>query len=433
MKKILIIIIIILILPKVFAQDLQIPDMIKNLTDQSFQKYPKVLEMQDLVHLSEIRVSLNKAGFFPIANGNVSYTRLYPTDPIAITLGPKIIDFQIVPADNYNVGVTLVQPIINLKTSANINKSKSDMTASIDNLENFKLQLAYQVAQIYYGIVFLNKSLHVQRQQLDLIQTNIRQIEAKVKNGDALTYDLVSMQVRYTNVENFYTDLQNQINKQYNLLNMLCGNSESITISDTTIIDKGFDIETDSIFAMAVVNNPDIKIANYNIESARLVLESTSRDQLPSLNMLAGTGYRNGFMPDVFTTRFNYYVGVSLNIPIFSSSRPGYQRKIALVNLNASRSALETQQITLNKDILNALEDVKKNKNKLAGSDTLIMQATLALRLATDRYKNGVITTLELLTAQTNYQDALLSRLQYEYNLLLAKMEINRLTGKRWW
>jgi outer membrane protein TolC len=234
-------------------------------------------------------------------------------------------------------------------------------------------------------------------------------------------------------VENFYTDLQNQINKQYNLLNMLCGNSESITISDTTIIDKGFDIETDSIFAMAVVNNPDIKIANDNIESARLDLVSTSRDQLPSLNMLAGTGYRNGFMPDVFTTRFNYYVGVSLNIPIFSSSRPGYQRKIALVNLNASRSALETQQITLNKDILNALEDVKKNKNKLAGSDTLIMQATLALRLATDRYKNGVITTLELLTAQTNYQDALLSRLQYEYNLLLAKMEINRLTGKRWW
>jgi outer membrane protein TolC len=79
------------------------------------------------------------------------------------------------------------------------------------------------------------------------------------------------------------------------------------------------------------------------------------------------------------------------------------------------------------------LDDLKKNQLKLSSSDTLIEQATMALKLGNERYKLGVITTLELLTAQTNYQDALLSRLQYEYNLLLTKMEINRFASKRWW
>ena len=106
---------------------------------------------------------------------------------------------------------------------------------------------------------------------------------------------------------------------------------------------------------------------------------------------------------------------------------------MALISLDASNHALETQRVTLNKDIENALDDLKKNELKLSSSDTLIRQATMALKLGNDRYKNGVITTLELLTAQTNYQDALLARLQYEYNLLLTKLEINRLAGKRWW
>ena len=40
-----------------------------------------------------------------------------------------------------------------------------------------------------------------------------------------------------------------------------------------------------------------------------------------------------------------------------------------------------------------------------------------------------MITNLDLLTSLTNYQDALLSRLQYDYNLLLSRMELCRLAG----
>jgi hypothetical protein len=60
-------------------------------------------------------------------------------------------------------------------------------------------------------------------------------------------------------------------------------------------------------------------------------------------------------------------------------------------------------------------------------------QARLALDIATDRYKYGVITNLDLLTSLTNFKDAQLSRLQFECNLLLSRMELCRLAGIRWW
>lgn len=433
MKNIVLFLLICWCVSPICAQDISVPVLVKSLTEQSFQKYPKVQEMQDIVRMSEIRIDLSKAGYFPIASGDISYRRMYPTDPISMTIAGRTSEIKIMPADNFNAGISLVQPLLDFKTSASINKSKSDMATSVDNLESFKMQLAYQLAQLYYGIIFINKSLVVQGQQLELIQSNIKLIEAKIKNGDALAYDLVSMQVRYTNSSNFYTDTKNQLNKQYNILNMLTGNAGASYVSDTTISDHCFNMASDSIFTLAMANNLDIKTANDKISSAKCEVVSSDRSQLPTLNLLAGTGFKNGFLPDINEIRFNYYVGAALSIPIFSGSRPYYQRKISRINLSTTNAALETQRVTLNKDLLNVMEDAKKNKTKLSSADTLILQASMALKLASDRYKNGVITSVELLTAQTNYQDALLSRLQYEYNLLLTKLEMNRLVGKRWW
>ena len=138
-------------------------------------------------------------------------------------------------------------------------------------------------------------------------------------------------------------------------------------------------------------------------------------------------------MPSINQINFNYFVGFGVTIPILPASRPGFQRKMAVINHDASKLALETQKVILNKDLLNAMDDIRKNQKKLASADTLIKQAQLAQNLASDRYKFGVITNLEVLTAVSNYKEAKLSQLQYEYNLLLSRMDLCRLAGIRWW
>ena len=81
----------------------------------------------------------------------------------------------------------------------------------------------------------------------------------------------------------------------------------------------------------------------------------------------------------------------------------------------------------------NSLQDMQVNEKKLKSSVDLVTQARSALELATIRYKDGVNTSLDLLSSQTNYQNALLSQLQFEYNLLLSKINLSQLTGTKWW
>jgi len=424
----------VLVLLDANAQQQSVPAQLNKLVEQAFVQYPKVAEMNDQVKLSEVKVELGKAAYWPVVTGDVSYRRMYPTDPISISIGPgQVHDISILPADNYNAGFSLVQPIIDLKTPVSISKSKSELTSANDNLEVFKMQLACQVAQLYYGIIFLDKSIKVQKEQMELIKSNIEQVETKLKNGDALNYDLVSLKVKQANLDNYYAELQNQRNRQYNLINMITGNSGTNSVSDTLINDNWVNLASDSIFSQANHNNPELKTAFDKIESAKWGVITNERMKWPTLNFLAGSGFRNGFLPDINQTRFNYFVGAGITIPIVSGSHPDIQKKMAQINLDATNHALESERVSLNKDILNSIDDLKKNQIRLSGSDALISQAKMALQLANDRYKNGVITTLELLTAQTNYQDALLNRIQCEYNMLLTKLEMNRLAGKHWW
>jgi len=416
------------------AQEIIVPVSLKHLIEQSFQRYPRVGEMNDLVRMSEVKVNLGKAGYFPIASGELSYRRQYPTPVIQFPVGRgEVQEVGIQPANNYNASINIAQPLVDLRTPASVNKAKSDLEIAKDNLESFKIQLAYQVTQIYYSIIFLNKSLFVQKEQIDLLQSTLQQLKVRVKNGDALNYDLVSTQVKYTNAENFYTDLMNQVNKQYNMLGMLTGNDGAGYLNDTIVNQSIFKIATDSVFILALENNSDIRIADDKVKSAGWDIVSANRNHLPTLNLLAGAGYKNGFIPAVDAVTFNYSVGVGISIPILSASRPGLQKKIATINLSASKQSLETQKVSLNKDLLNALDDIQKNQKKLESVDTLIRQAQLAMDLATDRYRYGVITNLDLLTSLTNFKDAQRSRLQFEYNLLLSRIELCRLAGIKWW
>ena len=434
MKAIFVIIIALTSINLLSAQELSVPKELKKFVEQSFLKYPRVGEMKDQVALNEVKVGLGKTAYFPTAMGDLSYRQQFPTPLIEFPSGDgQMQQIKIQPADNYNASISLAQPLIDLRVNSLLNKAKSDLNVSKDNLEGFKITLAYQVAQIYYSIVFLNKSLEVQQEQINLLQSNMQQINVKVKNGAALKYDLVSTEVKYTNTVNFYTELKAQLDKQYNMLGMLTGVEGKDYLTDTSFNYSVFNMVTDSLSAIAYRNNPDIRIAGDKIKSAGWDIISAERGRLPVLNLQAGLGYRNGFMPDIDLINFNYFVGLGVTIPILSSSRPGFQRKMAVINHDASQHALETQKATLHKDLLNAMDDIRKNQKKLASADTLIKQAQLAHNLADERYKYGVITNLELLTAVSNYKDAQLSQLQFEYNLLLSRMDLCRLAGIRWW
>ncbi|MBC7588292.1 MAG: TolC family protein, partial [Chitinophagaceae bacterium] len=131
--------------------------------------------------------------------------------------------------------------------------------------------------------------------------------------------------------------------------------------------------------------------------------------------------------------RFNYLAGVTFSIPIYNGGKTKSQIKLSQTMVMQNELAVESLSSNYKKDIEQALTDVATNVERIKNTVGQIEQSKAAQTLASNRFKNGVGTNLEITNASTNVQRAALTKLQYQYQLCLSKVELARLMGYQYW
>lgn len=401
------------------------------LIKQAIEYSPRVKEQVQLLSVGDYRIKVQQSGTKPQINGEVSYTRL---DPIAETVIPipgveGKLQFQ--PHNNYNTNVAASYVIYDWgRFKAGVQKTLLEMQQQREGIESLKQTLAYQVAQLYYGIIYLQKAIVVQQDQVKLVDENSKIISDRLKNGDALDYDVVQAQVRYKNAEIRVVDLQGQLEKQYIFLSALIGSDAHKQISANAELQYNYPfVDAQGAIGEATVNNLDIKTALARENALAQEIKISSMSSLPQLAANGVVGIKNGYQPNIDAWRLNTLLGVKLSIPIYTGKRSTYNTQIARINLDAAKQSTEAQKTLINRDIENAFNDIKVATQKKILAERNVFQAEYGLKLAKIRLTNGVSTPLEIQTSETAVEDAKFSLLQYDYQILLAKLEVSRLSG----
>jgi outer membrane protein len=410
-------------------------EMLPQLIKQALEYSPKIKEQQQLLSAGDYRIKVQESGLKPQVNGEVGYYRLDPIAKATLPVNgePKVIQFQ--PHNNYNASVGASYIIYDWgKFKAGIQKTVLEIQQQRGGIEALKHTLAYQVAQLYYGIIYLQKAIVVQQDQLELIQENGKIIVDRIKSGDALDYDAVQVQVRYKNAEIRVVDLQGQLEKQFIFLNSLIGSDARKLIPNNAEL-QFFNAKLDmqSAYNEAVVNNFDLGLLKSKEDVLSQEIRISSMSSLPQLAANAAVGIRNGYLPNIALLKPNTLLGVKLTIPIYTGKRGEYNTQIAKINLDAAKQTTEYQKTQISRDIENAFNDIKVASQKKELANRNVFQAEYSLKLAKIRLENGVSTPVEIQAAETGLEDAKFSLLQYDYQALLAKLEIGRLSGVKFW
>ena len=93
----------------------------------------------------------------------------------------------------------------------------------------------------------------------------------------------------------------------------------------------------------------------------------------------------------------------------------------------------ETLISNYKKDISQTLIDINSNEERIKNTESQIEATKMAQQISAARYANGIATYLDVIAAATNVQKAEWSKLQYEYQLCMAKVELTRLMGIHFW
>lgn len=426
MKRIFVWALLLLFTSAASAQDNPIKDQkLKELIDKAVANFPKLKELEERLKLNDVKAELIQSNYKPTLGANLQYEYLNPLS--TAEFGGQKFRFQ--PYNNFNTALTVNQLVYDFgKTKLQLERNQAEQNLTADNIYNNKNALAYEVAQIYYGIRFTNKAIEVQEKQIASLKENERLIQAKLKNGDALQYDLLTTQVRTANSDNRMKDLKNNLEKSFVLLQWLTGSDERGSLSGVELTDE-LALQTQT--GDWKNSNPEARIINRNIELYNYDLKAAVVNERPTIATTFSGGWKNGYLPNLTKWQVNGAAGLGISVPIFSTNRPKLQQKLIRVNIDVANKSLDALESDIIKDLATVNQDYQTLQQKVGDQKVLVEQAEKAYQLAETRFKNGLITNVELLTIQTSVEDANLNLLQLQYLMMLDKLESHKVVGTR--
>lgn len=414
-----------------------VPDDLRALVQQANANYPALKQQQQQVQASELRVDIARTAMRPNVNANGSYTYITPVPNITFPVNGQEANLKLAPNNNVNANVSVGQTIYDFgRTDAAIRQATDNVQLLRRGLELTQQSVAYQVAGAYYGIGFLQQAITVQDSVIKTASANVKLLINRLQNGDALEYDVLTQQVRVKTAINRKIELQNQLERQLAVLTYLTGDNRPATAQAARQFRLGaqsaavslFDLEGQ--FQTAATGNKDVLLAQDRVRAAETDMLVINRSGQPNISFNGSAGYKNGYPLNVEQLRANMAAGVSIVAPIYAGKRYRLQNQAAQLNLNASRYAVETANAQLRQSIAFINADIRSNQTRLANLETQVAQARKALDIANARLRNGVITNVELQSAETGVEEAELGRLNFQYQLLLNQLELKRLLGE---
>jgi outer membrane protein TolC len=422
MKKLCIAFIAFVSVGKLSAQDL-VNSELKSLLTQSLSYFPKVKEVEQTVQIAKDKLKLTELNKYPELDINASYAYIQPK--IALEFGGN--NFQFAPEHAMGASLDATYTLLDFgRLESNIKKSKAELTSTEHVAEQLKHSLFYQVSQLYYQIVFAKRGIEIQNDVLKLLNDNKKIIDVQLKNGNAIQLDVLNIQSKIDAEQNKKLELEAGLSKLINLLQYSTG-TNVVKNANLEFTIPSFTYE--EALQHAVAGNPSLALAKDKVSIAKSELEVSKLNERPILGMKASMGSKNGYVPYVTDPKFNYNAGVGLNIPLFKGGKIKQAVKLNEKNVALQELAANSTIHDIEKDIKAAMIDIETNQSRIKNCNSQIDQTKLAQQLTQSKLLNGTATAIDITSSYTDYQRALFNKLQFEYQLNNARLELARLMG----
>lgn len=390
---------------------------------------PSLEKVEAEIEGAELRIEQTKSAFYPTVDIDAGYHYVDPVSAIEFD-GNSL---EVLPHHNYDAHIAANQMIYDFgKTKANIELAKSQALTAEQQKDVVKWTLSYFTAQTFYSVLYLDRSIEVEEQQLSTLNEDLEMTNSKLENGTATDYDVLSIKVRIAEEKDRELDLKSQKEKMLIRLRKLFGWAPDQPVELEGDLDL-IPVVSPANLEMTFTQRPDYAVLQRQKDELLKNYDRQDALDLPSLSAGVMAGFKNGYQPDLNKALGNYSVGLQLHVPIFNGHRQRYQLEEIQANIKSVEAASSELQRTIQAEVEAANVDVETGMKKLETADLQIQQAEEQLRLAKVKYKNGVITNTDLLTAETSLTRARFRKVATTYNILLSQYDLRKAAGDKIW
>ncbi len=394
--------------------------------------HPAVQQAMQGVAASEARIEQSRSGYYPDLSGTGSYTRIDPVPSFDI---PGAGSENLAPNNNYDLHLGLKQTIYDFgRRSSSVELAKVGRNSAIEGVESTKAGLAYQIVNVFYAILFLERNITVIDDEINTLKQHLDITRKKVQAGTATDFDVLTTEVRIANAQSQRIDVAEMLDKQRIMFRQLTGLpfDAAINLKGDFVL-EAINLNSDSLRELALSQVPEARLSRYNEEGAGIQYKIAGLGNRPSLSADILFGYKNGYFPNLNTLKLNWVGGVQLQVPIFNGFMTRGRKNQARADLNAARYHTQDVELRVISGVDQAISGVQASRNKVSTAEPQVRAAEQALSLARIRYDAGTATNLDLLDAETALANAQLVHLRAIYELVINKYTLDRAVGAKIW
>ena len=325
--------------------------------------------------------------------------------------------------------IKLEQTLIDFGRGAEYDKSKIGIILAEAKLLKKAQEILYKAAEAFTDLILANENLNNNLNNFKLLERQVETDQVRLERGQITISDLSQSESSLAGAQAQYIQAENDVvTKKLNYENVIgkISNNENLQKPLEIILEIPKSL-TEAI-ELSKKNNPNIKIAKFELEQSKKDLKIAKSDLAPTATLSLERSYTE----DLSTTideKEKDTIKATLSWPFYSGGK-----KRATINKN--QSLLDRKKLLLDNaiktnetNVASAWSNLQSSKSLLSSVKSQVRAAEIANEGISAEYDRGSRSTLDVIQSSTLLLNAKISLANSERNYVLSQYNLLKSVG----
>ncbi|MDI1340625.1 efflux transporter outer membrane subunit [Polaromonas sp.] len=300
-------------------------------------------------------------------------------------------------------------------------------------LRSTQLLVQANVAQTYLQLRALDAERLLVRDTLQAYRNTLRLTEVRLREGDVAELDVARVRTEVASTESEGLALDRRRAELEHALAVLVGDVASTFEVKPADWSTALPVIPAGVPSTVLVRRPDVSAAQSSMQAAQARAGVAKAAWFPSFALTAAGGYAAPEIGDLFRMSTRAWgVGALLSLPIFDGGRREAGVQNANAGLDIALANYREQVLVAFRDVEDQLSALRLLGEQSEAQSRSVASASRATVLSDSRYRNGLVSQLELLDARRSELRNRREALQVRAARYVATVGLIRALGGGW-
>jgi NodT family efflux transporter outer membrane factor (OMF) lipoprotein len=314
--------------------------------------------------------------------------------------------------------------------------ARADAQASLASFSTVLLTLQSDVAQNYFRLQALDAEIATVDGTVDLRKEQVRLVRSRFHGGIGNDLDIARAETELATTEAEAASLAQSRAELEDAIAILVGSNPS-QFHLAAVVPGNWNPPSPEIPAGLpsdlLERRPDVATAERQLASANARIGVAKAAFFPVLTLTGSGGYLSADADSLFNwSSRTWSIGPSISLPIFAGGRnkAGYQRSKSV--FEESVANYRQQVLVAFGEVEDSLSGIRHLADQASAQQRAVTNARRAADLATDRYRSGIVSYIEVVDAEREALQAERDNAQLAGQRLIAAVQLIKALGGGW-